>query len=87
MAMKWCSQENAAHELERIRKRYGDGCANCTAIRFRDSIGRLSRNETPVADAQNIVKIILLLPGEQAAREAHSPSSRPPNTQELEQSG
>ena len=51
-----------------MRQRFGDGCAICTPIRFRDSIGRLSRNKTPVADAQNIVKIILLLPGEQAAR-------------------
>ena len=67
-AVKGCSQENAAQELQRMRKRFGDGCANCTAIRSRDSIGRLSRNETPVADAQNIVKIVLLLPGEQAAR-------------------
>ncbi len=41
-AIKGCSCENAAHELKRLRERYGDDCANCTVIRFRDSIGRLS---------------------------------------------
>ena len=28
----------------------------------------MNPNKTPVTDAQNIIKIILLLPGEQAAR-------------------
>jgi hypothetical protein len=41
---------------------------NWRVVRFRDSRGRTSAWGTPVADARNIVKIILLLLGEQAAK-------------------
>ena len=68
VAMKGCSQENASKELGRIRERYGDNSPNWRVVLFRDSRGRTSAWGTPVADARNIVKIILLLPGEQAAK-------------------
>jgi predicted metal-binding protein len=42
--------------------------ANCRPVNFADSRDRVDPNrKTPVADAPNIVKIILLLSGEQAA--------------------
>ena len=68
-AVKGCTQPNAAQEFKRLGDTYGDRCATCTAVNFADSQGREDPNrKTPVADAQNIVKIVLLLPGEQAAR-------------------
>ena len=75
--MKGCSPQNAAQELERIRERYGDRCAICTPVSFRDTRGRIDPNrKTPVADAKNIVKVIMVLPGEQAARVRTKPEPR-----------
>ena len=52
VAMKARSQQNAAHELDRIHDRFGDGCAICTPIRFRDSI----RRHTNVAAHHNTTR-------------------------------
>ena len=57
MLIKECNAEHAAQEFRRLRERYGDGCTNCAAIRFRDSIGRLRGNETPAATIERIVEI------------------------------
>ena len=68
-AVKGCSHRNAATEFKRLGDTYGDRYAICIPANFADSQGRFDPNrQTPVADAQNIIKIILLLPGEQAAR-------------------
>ena len=64
MWLKSCNQQNAARELRRMRERYGDKCPNWTLVRFRDSRGRMNAWGTPVADARNIVTIVLLLPGD-----------------------
>jgi hypothetical protein len=69
VAVKGCSQANAAQEFERIRERYSDCCANCTTVSFRDSRGRVHPNrETPVADVKGVVEIVLLLTGARAAQ-------------------
>ena len=68
-AVKGCSHRNAATEFKRLGDTYGDRYAICIPANFADSQGRFDPNrKTPVADAQNIIQIILLLPGEQAAR-------------------
>ena len=65
-AVKGCTQADAAKEFKRLGDTYGDWWAICPPINFADSQGRVHPNrQTPVADAQNIVKITLLLPGEQ----------------------
>ena len=69
MLIKECNAMHAAQEFRRLRERYGDGCTNCAAIRFRDSIGRLTRNETPATTIEHIVEIVLLLTGSKAAAE------------------
>lgn len=70
LAIKGCSCEDAAKEFKRLRERYPeDRWAACPAVSFRDSRGRTDPNrKTPVADALDIIKIVLLLPGELAAR-------------------
>ncbi len=63
MLVKDCTLATAFEEFDRLREHYGDGLANCQPIRFLDSIGRLSRNETPVATLEGLVEIVLLLTG------------------------
>ena len=66
--------EEGNPHTQAMNAKYGDCCATCTTVNFADSRGRVDPNrQTPVADAQNIVKIILLLPGEQAARVRATP--------------
>ncbi len=38
-----------------------------TAVRFRDSRGRVGANETPVAAIEGILEIVVLLTGKKAA--------------------
>ena len=71
MLVKGSSAENAAREFRLLCERYGDGCQKVTAIRFRDSIGRLSRNASPAATLENVVEVVLLLTGSHAARIRH----------------
>ena len=68
-ALRELQIQNASNELQRIQERYDDRSPIWRPVNFADSRGRMDPNrQTPVADAQNIIKIILLLPGEQAAR-------------------
>ncbi len=52
--------------LGRLAERYSDWVAICYPVSFADSAGYTHPGRTtPAANAQNIIKIILLLPGEQ----------------------
>jgi hypothetical protein len=69
--VKGCNSDDAAKDFKRLRERYGDDRAQFPVIsytRLRDSIGRLSKHESPVAELEGIVEIILLLTGTKAAK-------------------
>ena len=61
-------KNQAAEDFRRLTTRYPDVKAKCFDVKFRDSRGRRGQKETPVTDARGIVEIIMLLPGQQAAR-------------------
>ena len=57
-------------ELDRIRKRNEDKDPNwipVLTVRFRDNIGRVGANATPVATIHGIIDILVLLPGKSSA--------------------
>ncbi len=61
---KGCSANAARKEFTRLAECHPEVAAGCRYFKF---AGRRQR-ETPVADAKTLVQIILLLPGEQAAK-------------------
>ena len=62
------SQSNSALTFARLKEEYPDVVVNCSEARFPDARGRRGQKDTPVADAKGIAEIIMLLPGQQAAR-------------------
>ncbi len=55
---------NPYEECRRLSERYPEVLTNCENFKFSGK----GQRETPVADAKTLVQIILLLPGEQAAK-------------------
>ena len=62
------SQSNSAVTFARLKEEYPDVVMNCSEARFPDARGHRGQKDTPVADAKGIAEIIMLLPGQQAAR-------------------
>jgi hypothetical protein len=59
---------HSAQEVRTICDRYQDVDRNLVHVKFLDSRGRRGQKDTPVTDARGIVEIVMLLPGNQAAR-------------------